>query len=89
MPDALEFPAMPGTTVPLAMAISPDATNFNGNAAFGLTRVVARPYCKITFVLACNAAGNWVPQQSASAPIVAVITAGWRLVVDAMESVRL
>lgn len=58
------------TTDNKMIGISPDASSFNGNDAFGLTRVVARPYCKGTFVLACNAAGNWVPQQGATAPII-------------------
>ena len=55
---------------PLAVSLSDEATSFSGNEAFGLTRVVARPYCKGTLVLACNAAGNWVPQQGTNAPII-------------------
>jgi hypothetical protein len=65
-----KLPAVPGTDVPAAMFISPMASSFSADAAFGLTRVVARPYCKGSFVLACNAAGNWVPQQGPSAPVV-------------------
>ena len=59
-----------GTNLDALAPLSSDATNYGATDAFGLTRVIPRPYCKFTLVLAANAAGNWVPQQSATAPII-------------------
>lgn len=68
--DETEFPKVAGTDTPAMAVLSETAELYGADKAFGLTRVVARPYCKGTFVLACDASGNWEPQQSSSAPIV-------------------
>lgn len=54
---------------PSIVRLSQDATNYNGNAAFGLARSIPRPYSKGTLVFVADASGNWVPQVSSSAPL--------------------
>ena len=44
--------------------------SFGSNEAFGLGRPIPRPYYKLSLILAANAAGNWVPQQSSQLPAI-------------------
>lgn len=43
---------------------------FSSANAFGLGRAIPRPYHKISIILRADGAGNWVPQQSATLPVV-------------------
>lgn len=61
---------MPDISAAITRAISESATSFGANEAFGLSRAVARPYYKFTLILEANATGQWVPQQTATVPII-------------------
>lgn len=61
---------MPDISAALTRAISEAATSFGANEAFGLSRAVARPYYKFSLILEADATGLWVPQQSATVPVI-------------------